>query len=307
MGRWTVWSLVIVTFLAHAKEVHRRSSTLVSTEPCTPEGKCRQCLGLGEGLPHFIDSDLVISTVFTTKQDPIRARVSCRDCDDYYGMWLQSVKLLNLTALIFHDGIREGHIERHSSSNIHFCKVGLGHSSTNDERFKLYYVFLTGQDLSLYPSYRILPEEELQSFNSRINNVFFTDIANVEFLRNPFQLLGQYSNFLFIGSEGKVFSPWMENKVKVCKMQAYRFDRSVNFNAGIIGGKTTYILPFLQCYMKIATSLSPAVKQRNCNMAILHAALVGWLDKKRVFTGPPLHTRFNKFEYNKTDMYIRHK
>lgn len=257
--------------------------------------------------PSSLGGDLVVSTVFLSKLDAENTRMGCRFCEQYFGTWLESAKRLNLSTLIFHNGLPSRVIAMKEGPTTSFINVQLGGASMNDERFKIYYTYLTNQHLSEYPSFKVLAREQETRGPEGLHNIFFTDIRDVEFKRNPFELVHAKPDLLYVGTERRAWRKWLWGRIEKCKLNAVRFNYSNMFNAGILGGEISLVTHFLHDFVSLQTSIPRQAQGRNCNMAIFNAAVVEWFESNQVFTGSPLHSKFLRYEFHRSDVYIRHK
>mmetsp|Transcript_11138 Transcript_11138/g.68590 ORF Transcript_11138/g.68590 Transcript_11138/m.68590 type:complete len:297 (-) Transcript_11138:4294-5184(-) len=253
-----------------------------------------------------LPTELVVSTVFHSKDDPQRRKPSCRVCEDYFAPWLRSLRRLNISTLIIHDGLPQSVLEANKDPLVSFVKVGLGRGSVNDERFRLYYALLTDQPLDLYPTLKIF-QRHVQVFYPGAAKIFFTDAADVQFLRNPFPLVDLNREHIFIGSENRKWIKWMKRKVRDCGLQRLQFQRRQMYNAGILGGRINVLSQFLHDFLQIQEGLSPEAYKRNCNMPVFNAVARNWIKMERVQTGFPLHSSFLAFECNQSGAFICHK
>lgn len=259
-----------------------------------------------DNLFESIGTELFVSTVFHSKDDPQRITPACRTCAQYFAPWLESLKLVNISALILHDGLPEFIVQTYSSSEVTFKRVQLGSASVNDERFRLYYAFLTGQSLDTYPRMVIPPWEHVKIV-SKPKKVFFTDIADVIVRRNPFYFVNNYPDHVFVGSENRKWIMWMRREVRKCGLVKHKFQKSEMYNAGILGGRSTVVAKFLHDFVTLQSELSLTAYESNCDMPIFNAVVYGWLKRQVVFWGQPLHSRFLAFDCNRSDAYICHK
>jgi len=116
---------------------------------------------------------VVLSCYFTGKKDPIHhehLRNETRNADDYRYMkpLYESCKKLNLHLIIFHDNLSSEFIKKHQTKKIIFRRVKLvSKMSINDERFIIYYEYLTKNPYEV---------------------VFSSDISDVYLTKNPFHI-----------------------------------------------------------------------------------------------------------------------
>jgi hypothetical protein len=204
--------------------------------------------------------------------------------------WYGSLIENNLQGVVFHNELSEEFMKKYPL--ITFENWPKQHRlSYNDERFFAYYQYLNQH-----------PE---------IKSVFMTDLYDVQFFSNPFQLIEEHTDVdLFVGSEtmSQYSSKWMRRKTKEMKIplieNKYESGSTI-YNAGIIGGRREEVLVFLKAMCK---QLSPIPPKYNANMPVFNLVLE-YLQKTlkyKIMTGFPLH---NKFRSQKVDSgtYIKHK
>eukprot|EP00124_Ichthyophonus_hoferi_P001100 Ihof_evm1s51 gene=Ihof_evmTU1s51 len=124
---------------------------------------------------------VVFACYFSRKKDPQRGSMLGSDNFDYIEKWYESVKKLELEAVIFHDGLSPDFIASYSTSTITFMRVNLGERSTNDERFFFYRDYLAD--------------------HLEITAVVMTDISDVVFRMNPFELMMVMGDYVYAGRD----------------------------------------------------------------------------------------------------------
>jgi len=238
--------------------------------------------------------DVVFTSYFTSVKDPQRPvhRSSSQFCymEDYY----TSLKRLGLKTVIFHDGLDSGFQQRISSDydKIMFDKVdSLRNRTTNDARFYAYYKYLLE--------------------HSSIARVLLTDISDVVFQRNPFELMSLLGDHVFIGTDvdtiPNIFSePNLREKLALCSgglSIGLMIEKDAYYNAGIVAGQRERILSVLAlmiAYMDQASS------EENCNTPALNYVAHRYFFQD-VFTGFPLQSRFRRRQSYPKGVYLVHK
>ncbi|CAH1800831.1 unnamed protein product, partial [Owenia fusiformis] len=237
----------------------------------------------------------VFSTYFTSKQDPQRPTNQSTNNFKYFAAWYWSLQDVGMKGLIFYDNLDLDFKTRVANENVSFVKADLGPNSVNDARFYIYYEYVKNH-----------PE---------LKWVLFTDIADVKFLKNPFELMGFINeDLLYVGQDKCEFQQstsniWVNNLYKNClgktaseKVNAIHKQEFL-YNAGIIGGSRSIILEFLH---HMTEAFNEAPSDMNCDMGILNYVVHRYF-QKRVFTGFPLHSYFRIFQINPKGVYIVHK
>ena len=169
----------------------------------------------------------------------------------------------------------------------------------------------------------------------QLSNVFMTDVSDVTFLKNPFDLI--VDDTLFVGCEqssnGTIYkcrdSQWARNcyswtmagiapgaYVSIPMLSEISRTRPPEkcfpywdedfLNCGIVGGSYDTVMKFLTLYEKIYGSLSKWPEDLPNDMII--TTLVAHTHfKNKIKTGLPLHTIFKKYENDHPEAYIVHK
>ena len=244
-----------------------------------------------------ITGDYIFTTYFTSMVDPQRGRGRKPDQFQYMRNWYESVNLLGLRAVVFHDNLSPQFVHKLTNENVSFIRVSsLRNRSTNDARFYLYLSYLQTH-----------PE---------VRRVFLTDISDVVFQRNPFELVDLLGDWLYIGTDINYFPdldsmPWMATRLIKCfgkwsvKQGSVRrvLKMRTVFNAGVIGGQRAKMLAALQ---HITQTLDHTPHEHNCNMpAVNYAIHLHFHDV--VFTGFPLTSHFLQHQVSPKGVYIIHK
>ena len=242
---------------------------------------------------------LVFTSYFTSAEDSQRNLHIKPNKFEYLREWALSLKELKMEAVIFHDGMNAGFQHRLSQfySNISFEYVtSLQYRSTNDARFYAYLRYL--------------------EHHPNIDRVLLTDISDVRFQFNPFELMSLLGNWLYIGTDIDIFPSmktmqWIHERLRGCYGN-YSVDHGdlnqlmeldTVYNAGTIGGSRDVVLAALS---RIVEYLNLTPTQLNCNMpAVNYAVHKHFYDM--VFTGYPLNSRFLRKQSSPKGVYIIHK
>lgn len=209
---------------------------------------------------------------------------------EYIKNWSESAKNLNMKCILLTDGsCSEDFINQYSNNNLEIKKVTKKYKGClNDIKFL----------------------DIMDCLCDKYENIFITDVSDVHFLKNPFDLIKE--NKLYIGCEQK-----NNREIYKCKeiawaratygakMPTFPFWDENFLNCGIIGGSSKVINLFLNNYKKIFYSREwPA----NFPNDMIISTLVAYTYfKDQIVTGFPLHTIFKKYENNHPEAYIVHK
>ena len=222
----------------------------------------------------------IFTTYFTSRPDPQRGKTQKQDNLGYILNWFITVKYLGIKAVIFHDGLSENFRKKLQKDypKVFFEKVSLGKLSTNDARFMIYYDYLIK--------------------NPHIKRILCTDVSDVVFINNPFELMTLLGNHLYVGqdsqdSEFMHDNGWFRGMAKSCHVEKvlpeYTDVRTNRYflNAGVIGGERLLMIDFLN---KVNTYIGKA-KGKNCNMPVVNYVVQRYF-RHAFYTGYPLTSRF---------------
>eukprot|EP00731_Ephydatia_muelleri_P024862 Em0016g1133a len=244
--------------------------------------------------------EVVMTSYFTTAHDPQWNVSRSPNQFQYIQDWYLSIKRLGMEAVVFHDGLDLGFINRvcKDYSKLSFVLVpSLQNRSTNDARFFAYQTYL--------------------DHHPEISMVMLTDISDVRFQRNPFLLMHLLGDNVYVGTDIDVFPsikymPWISVKLEACfgRLEAFKYgsyqclsELDTVYNAGVIGGTRHAVMAVLW-WVTHYLYLSPA--HLNCNMAAVNIALHKHF-YERVYTGFPLVSRFMYKQAAPKAVYIIHK
>ena len=243
--------------------------------------------------------DVIFTSYFTTAVDPQRSLHKHPNRFSYLSKWFDSLRELHLRAVIFHDGLDQGFMDRlsHVYSNVSFHRVtSLYGRSTNDARFYAYHDYL-----KLHPD---------------IRRVLMTDISDVVFQRNPFDFMNLLGDLLYIGRDIDIFPdmlsmPWLSTRLAKCfgnysvlEGDLHNMMRlAIVYNAGVLGGSRHIAMALLT---RITWALDHTPPDINCNMPAVNYVVHKYFSHI-TYTGYPLTSRFLRFQYNPRAVYIVHK
>ena len=244
--------------------------------------------------------DVVFSSYFTSIEDSQRKRRYAKNRFHYMEKWVLSAKKLGLTTVVFHDGLSPDFQWRLQLfyHKLHFQYVpSMQGRSTNDARFYSYLAYL--------------------ETHSDISRVLLTDISDVKFQQNPFDLMTQLGERnLYIGTDIDYYPDmdsmrWLKEKLVKCYGEAAinkgelspLMKLSTVYNAGVIGGSRHLMLGFLRY---ITQNLDITPHHVNCNMAVVNVVVHKYYFEQ-VFTGFPLTSRFQRRQSSPKGVFIVHK
>lgn len=230
---------------------------------------------------------LIMTNYFTLKDDPQRVGVRyAPDQFDQMQKWYDSVVRLGLSAVVFYDSLSPAFVQKHSCANVQFVPyVQQTPRSLNDERFYCHLAFLAAH-----------PEVE---------HAFLTDLFDLDFLRNPFDLIDDEKYDLYCGNQGggllQQRKPTQSRMLRAYA-QVFHLDK-VEVNAGLIGGSRENLLRLLG---RMVFDFMQCRNLKNTNMGVFNRCAHDLFASDRILHGHPLHSKFRGFEAD-GDFYVRHK
>lgn len=246
-------------------------------------------------MPKTSDFNVIFTSYFTSTADSQRSRHQAPNRFQYMADFYWSLKKQGLRAVVFHDSLDASFQHRVTSDypRLTFTAVtSLHNRSTNDARFYAYYKYL-----------REHPE---------ITRVLLTDISDVTFQNDPFELMSLLGDWLYVGTDIDIFPnmktmPWIKERLWGCfgnkTIDDSELEMDTVYNAGTIGGSRHTVLDALTM---IVTYLDSSPVNLNCNMpSVNHAVHKHFF--QRVFTGFPLNSRFLRYQSAPKGVYLVHK
>jgi hypothetical protein len=243
--------------------------------------------------------NLICASLFTGSYDVNRNELLPSDEYSLIEKWCQSIQDLGLHGIVFHNNFSERTIAEVQHEQIQFIKVDFESPlNPNVYRYLVYFDFM-------------------KKHSEEIQNVFFTDIADVEVVKNPFTdpVFAQNPNSLFCGDEDEILdNPWMrEHCTHLRKLipEFLDFEKKNKqeplLNCGVIGGRKEVMLLLLEELTRIHTTVT-VTNQTPFTLdmgAFNFVARTRFSDRLRY--GFPVNTVFKGYESVRTDCWFRHK
>lgn len=224
--------------------------------------------------------------MMTSKPDPQRGAKISSDYLSYMRPWWTTIDRVGLRGTVLHDGLPSGCVEAGTTDRIDF-------GMTEPSELPI-----------LHDRHRIV-RDYLQSIEDPL--VFVTDISDVAFKRDPFELIERdnQQHRLFIGSEVTTIgdSRCLRQEMTDQFGTLHHAKRQV-VNPGIIGGRRSDVITLLDRIVDCIEHLKDRLL--NSDMSIINKVVHDNYRPQQLFTGFPLHSRFKKWEYG-TDAAILHK
>ena len=250
----------------------------------------------------------MMTTLITSVMD--EQRNIRQPCDVRNTTWYENVKSLGLSALVLHDCLSPDQIVGLQTQHIRFMSIepptGI---SLGDYRFVLWYAILSGQGLPRqWTSVKVNTK-----WSPPVAKVFITDLFDVSFSGNPFELVFGSRYHVYLGTEE--YSPpgwneWMYKRAEACgRHDVSRHALNMTsyfFNTGLIGGPVQPVLSLLRLISLELLSSTENIRLANCDMILLNKFVHDLFSTDTVFAGYPLHSRFKEYEHA-SDAYIHHK
>lgn len=246
-----------------------------------------------------IHPQIICASLFTGNYDVNRNELLAADDFQIIQKWYQSVVDLDLKAVIFHNNFSEETVKTFQNQNIQFVKVAFETTlNANVYRYIVYHNFF-------------------KAYADDIQNVFVTDIADVEILKNPFKetLFLENPDCLFCGNELEILdNEWMNNhnthlRNSIEGFSAYEAENKTQtlLNCGIIGGSIETMLDLTSKLANIHQTIT-ITNQTSYTLdmgAFNYIARTQFAD--RLIHGEPVNTQFKKYEEGRMDCWFRHK
>ena len=213
--------------------------------------------------------------------------------------WAESIQLLNLHGVIFHNSFSEETCRKFSNENITFIEVEYNPAfNPNVFRYFIYRNFLL-------------------NFKSSLHSVFVTDVSDVVVVQNPFEtfLFQENRDKLFCGDEPKVLNnDWMNdhsthlrNQIADYAEYEKKFAESTLLNCGIIGGSRDVMNEFLKelCFVHEHFNQENKTAFTGDMGAFNYIARTQF--NERLIHGAPVNSIFKGYEGTRMDCWFRHK
>lgn len=244
-------------------------------------------------------ANVIAATILTGVYDVNRSQMIAKDDFSLVSEWYQSILALGLNGIIFHNCFSDASVQKYQNSNITFIRVAYNSNiSPNAYRYIIYNQFL-------------------QQEGAGIQNIFFTDIADVVALKNPFiqPEFTQHPKTLFCGDEDSTLdNEWMNNhstflRQHVADYGQYEADykNEILLNCGIFGGNAQRMASLVS---KLA-NLHLTYTIHNKTPFTLDMGAFNFIVRTQfganLLHGMPVNTIFKKYETQRTDCWFRHK
>ena len=243
--------------------------------------------------------NIILACHFTGVYDVNRNTTLEPDSYALVQAWAESIQLLNLHGVIFHNSFSEETCRNFSNENVTFIEVEYNPAfNPNVFRYFIYRDFLL-------------------NFKSSYHSVFVTDVSDVVVVQNPFEtfLFQENRDKLFCGDEPKVLdNDWMNdhsshlrNQIADYAEYEKKFAESTLLNCGIIGGSADVMNEFLKelCFVHDHFNINNETAY-TCDMGAFNY-IARTQFNERLIHGAPVNSIFKGYEGTRMDCWFRHK
>ena len=245
------------------------------------------------------NANYIFASLFTGVYDVNRNELLNANDFSIIEKWYNSILKLQLNAIVFHNTFSDELVQHFTTDKIQFVKVEYdGKLNPNIFRYIIYQQFLKSNLL-------------------KIDNLFMTDITDVEVLQNPFNMSYYLENTdcLFCGDEPETMDTiWMKNHCEHLRNSITDFVDFENankhktlLNCGVIGGTHQVILSLLDKMVAIHQQYSYS----NRTPYTLDMGVFNYVARKTfgntIRHGNPINTIFKMYEHYSANCWFRHK
>ena len=245
-----------------------------------------------------IKTEIIIGCLLTGIHDVNRNTVLENDDYNLVKEWANSIIVLNLQAVIFHNNFSAETCLKYENENIHFIKVK--HNTAFNPNIYRYFIY-----------------KHFLDTHKNIKNVFCTDISDVTVQKNPFEqaLFVDNPNKIFCGDEPKKLNDeWMlqhathlRNNIADYASYEESFKDAQLLNCGIIGGG----IKTMKELIGELTAIHDKYNQQNLTEFTGDMGAFNYLVRTKynnsLCHGEPVNTVFKAFEENNSNCWFKHK
>ncbi|MFY7707492.1 MAG: hypothetical protein ACOVQ5_05375 [Flavobacteriales bacterium] len=243
--------------------------------------------------------NLICASLFTGAYDVNRNEQVQEDDFGIVLNWYHSIHNLGLHGVIFHNGFSQATVEKYKTEWMEFIKVDFNTElSGNAFRYLVYSDFLKHK-------------------GHQLDHVFFTDIGDVEVVKNPFadDLFLNNPSSIFSGDEPEILdNPWMRDHCEHLRNVISDFSdfeiqnkNEVLLNCGVIGGRVDVMKVLMDELANIhqrytISNRTPFTLDMGAFNYVLRTKF-----SKQIIHGAPVNTVFKSYETERSDCWFRHK
>jgi hypothetical protein len=232
----------------------------------------------------------IISSYFVSAIDMQRDAFAIVDEPSNINPWYESLVRNNCKGIIVHDGLSEVFMSFYPE--VIFIQIPI-----IPTKYTLY-------------DYRWVVYGRLME-NLKAENIFFTDLFDVEIINNPFIQKEYHNSNLYCGSERQYLSrnTWIQKALLIDELQRLPgFEKifasnNILYNCGLVGGGFQIVQKFVNELVTLINKLEQRKLDTTVDMALCNYILHR---KYQPITGWPIHSVFKMFE-NRKDIWFKHK
>ena len=244
-------------------------------------------------------AEVIMGCLLTGIHDVNRNAVLENDDYSLVKDWADSIMVLNLQGIIFHNNFSAETCSQYENENIHFIEV-IHNPGFNPNVYR-YFIY----------------KKFLERNKPNIKKIFCTDISDVVLLKNPFEqlLFIDNPNKIFCGDEPKKLNDeWMHDhsahvRNNIADYAAYEenYKEEQLLNCGIIGGD----IKIMQEFIEQLTTLHEKYNQHNQTAFTGDMGVFNYLARtkynNRLCYGEPVNTTFKQYETDNKNCWFKHK
>jgi hypothetical protein len=252
-----------------------------------------------ENVGYKNSKNVILASLLTGVYDVNRNELLKKNDFGIIKKWYDSILKLQLKAIVFHNSFSKDIVEKYTNDYIQFVEVEY------DERLK--------PNVFRYFIYQDYLKQNLKE----IQNLFVTDITDVEVVKSPFEsnIYIQNADSLFCGDELEILdNDWMRNHCNHLRnlMPDFSTYEALNkyetlLNCGVIGGKITVMKLLFDKMLAVHNAFSYTnTTDYTLDMGVFNFVARTTFPNK-ICHGEPVNTNFKKYESQRTDCWFRHK
>lgn len=233
--------------------------------------------------------DFIITTYFTSEQDPQRSRTWANDDFSIIKPFYESVIKHNLNCIILIDNSSEEFIKKYKTDKITFVRCDSSGLNMVDVRWGLY--------------------NKLLASRPDILRAFFVDVSDVVILKNAFDFIN--SETVYCGDEESINcnNKWMMTRYRLIDYPGINTlnEKYLNkkvLNAGILGGSRNHLLDITNKISEILDYLK--IKKLTIDMCVFNHVI--YTNYENIIShGMPVNTVFRLEDINNKVAWFKHR
>ncbi len=248
---------------------------------------------------HKNGTNFIFASLLTGVYDVNRNELLSNNDFGIIQKWYHSILKLQINTIIFHNSLSKDIAEKYSNEYIQFIEIEY------DQKLK--------PNIFRYFLYQDYINQNLK----KVNNLFVTDITDVEVMNNPFEspTYIENSDYLFCGDEPEVLdNVWMRNHSSHLRNSMPQFkiyevsnQHETLLNCGIIGGNIAVMKLLFDKMVAIHKDFSFSNNtDYTLDMGVFNF-VARTIFAHKIILGDPVITDFKKYESQRSVCWFRHK